>query len=344
LTVSPLKTAVKRALATGWGWKLARLGQGPVGAAVLTYHRVGTASDVFPNLPISVFRSHMLWLKQHCSVIAPDDLRERATHPSRRQSVLVTFDDGYRDYHDHVYPVLDELKIPAVVFLTTAFMDDPARLFWWDMLDLATRRAPRPRARMPWARDTAVPLTPEPERLRFLKDCKNYLREVPDADKPPLLAALLAELEVDPTGLEAPRQALSWDEVRATMGLTRYGGHTHTHPLLSHLGPAQLDTEILTCRNRIHAETGIAPTWFAYPNGRACDFTAQAKGTLRHHGFDTAFTTVEGINGPDTDWMEIKRIPGSGSIPEFAWAVSGMSDDMRAKRPARTGAAAGAPD
>jgi peptidoglycan/xylan/chitin deacetylase (PgdA/CDA1 family) len=330
-----LKTAVKRMVATRWGWKLALLSRRAPGTVVLTYHRVGLPSDVFANLPISTFRAHMLWLKKHCAIIGPDELRESVARPSRtRQSVLITFDDGYRGYHDHVYPVLDELNIPAVVFLTTAFMDDPSRLFWWDMLDLATRETRKQYVRLPWARETAMPLGREGDRLLFFRACKNYLREIPDPQKEPFLAELMTELAVDRRDLHAPRQALSWDEVRTTMGLTRYGGHTHTHPLLSHLNAADLEAEVGTCRNRIRAETGLAPTWFAYPNGRASDFTGEAQTVLRRYGFDTAFTTIEGINGRGTDWMAVRRISGGGSVMEFAWAVSGITASPNESRSA----------
>ena len=43
---------------------------------------------------------------------------------------------------------------------------------------------------------------------------------------------------------------LTWDEVRATLDLTRYGGHSHTHPILSRLDRADAEREIRTCRDR----------------------------------------------------------------------------------------------
>ena len=40
------------------------------------------------------------------------------------------------------------------------------------------------------------------------------------------------------------------------MDITHFGGHTHTHPILSRLSREQADNEIRTCRDRIAAETG----------------------------------------------------------------------------------------
>jgi len=49
----------------------------------------------------------MQWLRAHCDPIGPDALVERSRSPRRtKPAVLVTFDDGYRSYHDLAYPVL----------------------------------------------------------------------------------------------------------------------------------------------------------------------------------------------------------------------------------------------
>lgn len=141
--VAGLKTAVKGMLATPAGWGLLGLARSPA-TVVLTYHRVGAKTDLFPGLDIRLFCEQMLWLRQRCRIIGPDQLCDSVTRPRPdRLSVLLTFDDGYRGYHDHVYPVLRELGLPALVFLSTAYVDDERRLFEWDALWLALQRTRR---------------------------------------------------------------------------------------------------------------------------------------------------------------------------------------------------------
>jgi len=50
--------------------------------------------------------------------------------------------------------------------------------------------------------------------------------------------------------------------------------------------------------DRIAAETGRAPTCFAYPNSRPADYTARTQEIVRGCGFTLAFSTSEGIAGP----------------------------------------------
>jgi peptidoglycan/xylan/chitin deacetylase (PgdA/CDA1 family) len=234
----------------------------------------------------------------------------------------VTFDDGYRDYHDQAYPVLHELRIPAVVFLATAFVDRGG-LIWTDAVNWAVHRSRRPYAELPWDGSRQA-LTSVPERDACVDASKAFLKNVSDAERTWWLAELLVALEVDPQDGAAGRQMLNWDEVRATMEYTRYGGHTHTHPILSQVGAREAEEEIRSCRDRIRAETGQAPRYFAYPNGRAQDFTEETKGILQRCGFELAFSTIEGIHQRGMDCYAIRRQPTGGrTIGDFAWLVAG---------------------
>ena len=294
------------------------------GAVVLMYHRIGKGEKIFSNLDQSVFQAQMRWLRDNCHVIAPEDLMRSAYHSRcSKPPVLVTFDDGYRDYHDNAYPVLKDLEIPALVFLATAFIDNGG-LIWTDLVHWAVHSTNRSSITLPWDPGRVLALTYDHDRNALVSVCKTYLKNVPDSERQRLLSKLLKALDVN-SAHPVERQMLNWDEVRATMDLTRYGGHTHTHPIMSQLDSSRLETEVVTCRDRISAETGVMPRYFAYPNGRAADFNDEAKTLLKLHGFDMAFTTIEGVNGAATDWMEIRRTPtGARTVSDFAWLVAAI--------------------
>lgn len=292
--ISP-KHVAKRAFSSHWGWRLI----GPMvrspGVIVLTYHRITGQHQGLAGVPVEHFARHMRWVRDNCDPIAPEMLVERARHPSRvRPAVLLTFDDGYRDYHDLAWPVLEQLAIPSLVFLATSFVDSGG-MIWTDEVQWAALHTRRTRVRLPWSA-TAVDLPGLKEREALGALARSHLKTLPDAERRQSMDELIAELGTPPA-LE--RQMLNWEEVRRTMGLTTFGGHTHTHPILSRLDTAQMALEIRTCKERIEAETGRAPTCFAYPNGRATDYTPETKDILRRNGFSLAFATCEGIAGPD---------------------------------------------
>jgi peptidoglycan/xylan/chitin deacetylase (PgdA/CDA1 family) len=318
------RSAAKWLLATGAAWRLTGLLR-PNATVVLMYHRVGPTADPFPGLDIGVFRRQALWLSLNCDVIAPEDLRQSVLRRRRRRpEVLLTFDDGYRGYHDHVYPVLKELGLPALVFLSTAYVDDHTRLFESDVVWLATQRTRRHLVRLPWRPDPPIEIGSSESRVDLFNKARSELKELAQPQRGVRTRRLLEELEVRDEDLRVPRQVLSWTEVRATLDLTRYGGHTHTHPILSHLEPKEAEKEIRTCREHIQAETGRAPIFFAYPNGRARDFGPGTVKILREEGFEIAFTTIAGLNGPNTDWMAVNRLSGNCGVSTLAWRVSGF--------------------
>jgi peptidoglycan/xylan/chitin deacetylase (PgdA/CDA1 family) len=310
---------LKRWLATSAGWRLTR----PIRTSnclVLTYHRIAALDDPFPGLPAAVFREQMQWVMEHCRVIAPADLLgESAFERSDRVPVLVTFDDGYRDYVTVAYPVLRELGIPAINFLSTAFIDS-GEAFWWDALFTAVGATTLPGASPAWAGGRRF-VFDAAGRAEFLRACKLRLKEVPEDLKTRELAELQDLLGVD-RQVAVPRQTLTWSEARSTMDITTYGGHTHTHVIVSRVDAARLQQEVETCTARIAAELGARPVTFAYPNG---DITVAARDALSRAGYRLAFTMQEGFNTADTDPLALNRVAAPRSVAELAWLAGGFA-------------------
>ena len=181
MSLRPLKRAVKRAFSSRWGWPaLGAIVRKP-GVIVLMYHRILGADRSFDGMAVEKFSAQMRWLREHCDPIAPEALRERAARPTRvRPAVLVTFDDGYRDYHDLAYPVLESLGIPAVVFLATSFMDEGGML-WTDQVQSAALNTNKERVALPWSKSLSwflAPLEYSRSLYHFSKKCWPQLRHV----------------------------------------------------------------------------------------------------------------------------------------------------------------------
>jgi peptidoglycan/xylan/chitin deacetylase (PgdA/CDA1 family) len=47
--------------------------------------------------------------------------------PLRRRSVVLSFDDGYCNFHQHAFPILQEFGYPAIVFAVSGLLGQPAR-------------------------------------------------------------------------------------------------------------------------------------------------------------------------------------------------------------------------
>lgn len=69
-------------------------------------------------LPYDLFKKQVCFLKKNYNIISAEDLydcfKTEAALPAK--AALLTFDDGYLDHFQYVFPVLDELEVSACFF------------------------------------------------------------------------------------------------------------------------------------------------------------------------------------------------------------------------------------
>jgi peptidoglycan/xylan/chitin deacetylase (PgdA/CDA1 family) len=106
--------------------------------AVLAYHDVKNIDRVGSDL-YSVternFRRQVAMLVRCFDIIAPDRIAGEPAPGSAR--VVITFDDGHRNNYELAFPVLKSCGVPAVFFVSTAFLDSPGYLRWQEVDEMA---------------------------------------------------------------------------------------------------------------------------------------------------------------------------------------------------------------
>lgn len=305
---------VKRILSYPVSWRAARPFVGS-GCIVLTYHRVCPPDARFPGLPVETFRAHMEWVASNCR---PIRARELVASLDARGPlpVLVTFDDAYKDYLEHAYPVLKRYGVPAVNFAPTHFIDsgEPP---WWDVVHAAAHASRRTVVTLPWDPHTTYDMK-NGGRGPAIAASKQRIKAMIEP-RASTLAQIVESFDVDASSLAIERQVMTWDELRTVSDLTEIGAHSHTHPLMEHLDTTQLAQEVATSRDRIAEETGQRPVTFAYPSG---SFSENAKRVVRDHGFALAFSTIAGRNRGGADRYELRRVNGPRTLEELVWRLA----------------------
>lgn len=275
---------------------------------VLTYHRV-ERGDIDPapspavTIPPEAFAEQMRYIHRHYHAVSAHEViravRPGGTLPPR--SVLITFDDGYRDFRTQAWPVLKVLGLPVVLFVPTAFPDDPAGGFWWDRLHHALMHTPRrDRFETPVGR---LSLETVPEREDASVRLQTHAKRMRHQEAMEWVTATCRELDVSPP----PPAILNWDELRdlANDGVT-VASHTRTHPLLTRISPEEVRAEVAGALHDLKRELGSVLPILAYPAGA---FDDRVTRILEQEGYHLAFTTARGVNElARTHPLKLRRI------------------------------------
>jgi peptidoglycan/xylan/chitin deacetylase (PgdA/CDA1 family) len=96
------------------------------GVVVLIYHRVGAGSGLELDLSLERFDEQMAELADSGQVTSLDGALDAltSTTPPARNPIVVTFDDGTPDFVATALPVLERYRIPATMYLATAFIEE----------------------------------------------------------------------------------------------------------------------------------------------------------------------------------------------------------------------------
>ncbi len=267
---------------------------------VLTYHRVAKIEGPVILDPAMIsaipgdFARQMQYLSNNYNVISMKDLiatvETSADLPER--PVLITFDDAYHDFIEYAWPVLKRLKLPATVFVATAYAAKPEEPFWWDKISNAFWNTAREKIDL--APLGPLILTNTSERRKSLKKVQNYLKTLDHTSAMALVDELYSCLKGSNADIKV---SLDWDELRQlhSQGIT-LAAHTRTHPILSRISVEDARKEIIGSQKDLERETGDVLPVFCYPNGNYNDSIIQI---LKDAGFIMAFSTKDGHNDLD---------------------------------------------
>lgn len=121
------RKAVKAAVLPGGIVSRRRAGD----VVILLYHRVGGRGGEI-DMPTAVFERQLELLASQERVLTLEQAMAGGDG-----GVVVTFDDGYRDFHDTVLPLLVRHRVPALLYLATGLVagqehapDDSSALTW----------------------------------------------------------------------------------------------------------------------------------------------------------------------------------------------------------------------
>jgi peptidoglycan/xylan/chitin deacetylase (PgdA/CDA1 family) len=232
--------------------------------------------------------------------------------PLPKRAVLITFDDGYADFAKIAWPILKQFRLPATMFVPTAYPDHPEQAFWTDALYQAFAATARTEINVaPFGRLALLPLDQKRRSLRAIQD---HVTTISHWEAQRLVDSVCSEVGVSRV---QGGSVLSWKQLRelASEGLT-LGSHTRTHAIMTKIAPEQMREEVRGSQEDLQREIGASLPIFCYPNGNHNDTVVSV---LREQGIRLAFTTLSGPN--DLDSVDPLRLHRTVIMPRTTPAI-----------------------
>jgi peptidoglycan/xylan/chitin deacetylase (PgdA/CDA1 family) len=222
----------------------------------LMFHRINDASIGYQP---DVFARYLDYLTQHFPIVLPGDSLDK-----KKINICLTFDDGYYDFYQDVFPLLKQYQVKAILAVPAKYIVETAH------------RTAQERLSVPYAHDMD-----------------------------------------DPTH-QANQPFCSWQELRemSQTGLVNIAAHGYRHANLRHQ-TTDFHEEIVTTKELITDNLGIAPRFFVYPFGAMSPQAHQLVkthyefgiriGSTLNYGWDNHSQFVYRINA-DPFWLNQRPI------------------------------------
>jgi peptidoglycan/xylan/chitin deacetylase (PgdA/CDA1 family) len=294
---------------------------------ILMYHSVLDFGEeerecLQPGLIVSqqVFDRQMSFLARNHNLLSLEQLIGilKNNKPIPKRTVVITFDDGWRDNYLYAYPILKKHKVPATIFLSTDFVDTH-KMFWFLQVKLLLAEGNFP-----------------------LRKLAGVLKKVKEENKTSLSAQSLNSLDIDSIGGDADnfiekmkrldfeviqeiiddmiteggvlsdkwtkkRWVLSWDEVmEMSQNNIDFGSHGCSHRILTTLNLDEVKQELIVSKKIIEEEIGKKVHLFSYPNG---DYNSEVKKLVQEAAYRCA-VTIKGCEEKEKepDLFALRRI------------------------------------
>lgn len=313
------KLIIKRSIKSAASIAKARVGfpaLAPGSVNIIAYHRVvadiaKAERESIYGLVVSAdtFRLHCKMLRKAFDVVSLETAMYflSGERKVRRPLAAITFDDGYLDFYEEAFPILNDLGLPATVFLPTECvgLEQPLahdRIFWLlEQARLKSASIESALIRAGFAKKTARDFAALRDRLK-LTEAMVYLPN-------DLRERVIVELENEIGDFaEYPREyrLLNWEMARemARKGIN-FGAHTANHVVLPLEDESAAKAEITDSKKELERQLNKKAVSFAYPNG---EYNAKIRRLIAEAGYKIAVTTEKRVNRPGADLLALGRI------------------------------------
>lgn len=309
VTLRAAKEAVRQAKRTANHCRCSLLDHRPK-TLVLLYHRVlpeGQPHPLGTVVSVTTFIKQVEAVARRYAVCALGDVSggRLATGGRATAHVVFTFDDGYWDNYEIVFPLLKQKGIPATFFVVTEYIGARKPLWEWEVVSLVSNQQGPRRVTVD---GEVLERRAGESQVGFALRVFQRLRWASKETQTRALDTLRAST----VGAEPPTHpdhCMTWEQLRTMKrGGMEIGSHAASHRPLSALSSQEATEEIRQSKARIEQELGDRCLHFSFPFGSRRDYNEGLVSDVRDAGYETCCLNIHGYNHLREGVFTLKRV------------------------------------
>jgi peptidoglycan/xylan/chitin deacetylase (PgdA/CDA1 family) len=228
-----------------------------------------------------------------------------------RNSIAITFDDGFSNNLSAAFPILERYNVPATIFVATGYIDSQS-LIWPETAALLLALTQN---------DSIIVSNnhydlkhPKKTAVAYRALTRSFKKNTPE-EITQRIRFLSEELNVSEEQIHQSKyfdefRILNWNEVETLnqSDLVTFGSHSVNHKRLSRISIDEARFEIMESKKLLEDKVGNVD-FFAYPfGGKPGDFTNQHVELVKKAGYRAAAACTQKAITVDSNIFELPRI------------------------------------
>lgn len=308
-------------------------------AKILIYHSVNDLESDFIKgtkawTSVAKFKKHLQYISRSYHIVS---LKKLVTLIRRKRlpknTVVITFDDGFSDNYYSAYPILKHYKIAATIFLVTDCVEEKRPIWIQELYYLINRVGVNSIVEVlnNFRDDLEIPQfkfesnNHSRRNISMEKSLENYLAFTVKKDlRNKIIDELYLSFKMQQREIFYENDIfLDWDKVKQMRkeGID-FGNHSASHTPLSVLSLKEQEKEIQQSKNIIENKLGKDFIPFAYPFGMGKYFTSDTQKIVIDSGHSCIVTAKPTLNSESTSPFDLGRIDIKNiSVPVLAFEM-----------------------
>lgn len=289
---------------------------------VLFWHGIDKRADANVEqeiFDIEVFEKQIHYLNKYYEIISIEEFERRLfSKEFSGKEVILTFDDGYANNLYIVAPILNKLRLPFTVFVSTEHIDN-GTFFPTSVNRIITRGAELSKVEIP-SQHLSFPLTTKEETDAATTQISRLLKSLPVAEVKKITEELIENVDSDTWDSLKQKyksvRPMNWEEVKKLSGQgATIGSHCMWHTCChGYQSKEDIREQIAESKKLIESHLNKPCRYFAYPNGDFTEYSNECVAQNYSLGFSTQGRQTISYDSPHAT---IPRISVVGNMDTF---------------------------